>query len=470
MTSIPLNIVGGTNIGRYPKISSESTYNMIVSDNALVPFSGYKSVLSITDSGQSRQVYVSSLSNRMYYVLDDGLYSIEKDLSFSKLGTIDTNSGTVGISENANSEIAIIDDLNLYVYNYDTGSLVKHSESDLGFRPTSIDEQDGYLIVSCDGSNQFRISDPNNASSFPEEQAGEIGADKIVAVKVLDRQLFVFGEKHTEVWRDSGLQVMPYQKDQSMGISYGCLQKDTIASGFGFIVWLAASEDADAVIVVSDGGIPKELPVSDGVDYKISQLQKPEDSSAFLFQEDGHIFYQITFYSDNLTLVFDFKTKQFIYATDENLNYHIAKKAVHFKSKYYFIAFNNNPSMYELSSDIDNYDNKVIPRIRILKTYRTQDHEYFKVNKLEVVASTGYSKDPLRVQLSVSKDGGVTFGNYITKTTGDQAKRNHLMKWWQLGYAYEWTFQFRFYGKGRFTIISASADVGAVGAVGGMAA
>ena len=49
---VPLKIVGGTHYGRYPKTSVEESWNMIVSDNTLVDYAGYKNVLSIATNGQ----------------------------------------------------------------------------------------------------------------------------------------------------------------------------------------------------------------------------------------------------------------------------------------------------------------------------------------------------------------------------------------------------------------------------------
>jgi len=465
MMTVPIDIVGGSNPGRYPRISQESTYNMIVSDNALVPFAGYLAVLAILTQANARQIYVSPLYNRILVVFNESLYALSSDLSYIRVGQLDTSNGSVEMAENANSQIGIVDGLNLYVYNYVDNSFLKKTESELGFRPVSITEQDSYLIIAADDSNQFFVSEVNDAFTYPITQMGEIGGDRIVAVQAHERQLFVFGQRHTELWRDAGLQIMPYVQEQTMGISYGCLQKDTIAAAFGLVVWLGASDESNAVLLYSDGSQPKEFPVSDGIDFKINQLTDPSNSSAFLFQADGHTFYQITFETDNLTLVFDFKNQKFFYATDENLNNHIAKKAIHFSGNNYFIAFGNDPNLYRLSSTLYTYNGATIPRIRITKPHRRSDHKFFKINELEVMAATGYTAEPLRIQMATSKDGGVTFGNYVSCDTGPLGALVRLLRWFQLGYAYDWVFQFRFYGQDRFTILGAQAkaDLGQEG-------
>jgi len=52
--SVPLGMVGGNNFGRYPKISAEQTFNFIVSDNALVPYAGYKNVRTQSPNAEGR--------------------------------------------------------------------------------------------------------------------------------------------------------------------------------------------------------------------------------------------------------------------------------------------------------------------------------------------------------------------------------------------------------------------------------
>jgi hypothetical protein len=71
---IPLPIVGGNSFGRYPKISTEETYNMMISDGSLVPFPGYRKLANIGGGGgEGRGLYSSTQYNHMIAVVDDGV-------------------------------------------------------------------------------------------------------------------------------------------------------------------------------------------------------------------------------------------------------------------------------------------------------------------------------------------------------------------------------------------------------------
>jgi len=91
---IPLKLVGGTHFGRYPKMSNEQTWNMIISDEWLVPFAGYKNVITIDPLGQGRAIYASTKNNKMFAVIDSNVYIISPTLNYiTAIGTLATTAG-----------------------------------------------------------------------------------------------------------------------------------------------------------------------------------------------------------------------------------------------------------------------------------------------------------------------------------------------------------------------------------------
>jgi len=55
-----------------------------------------------------------------------------------------------------------------------------------------------------------------------------------------------------------------------------------------------------------------------------------------------------------------------------------------------------------------------------------------------------------RVDLSISTDGGATFGNEWAYNLNTLAYRKNRLMWWQLGIANDFVCQFKFWGFGRF--------------------
>lgn len=452
--SIKLNIVGSNTFGRYPKMSNEQTYNMFISDNWLVPYAGYKKISTIAGEGKGRGLFSSSKLGKLILVIGQNVYSMDKNLSVNKIAELETYSGDVFIAENNASEIAFCDRKHIYIYNYATSSFRK---AIIDFIPNYIDFHDTYFIAAVQDEASWRLSGNNDGLTWDAASKGlfETKADKVKAVvKVPGRsgQILVIGEIVTEVWTDIGAQLFPYQRSSSFNIDYGVANESTIASSDSFIVWLGINEKSGLAIFVTDGGTVKQIS-SDGINTKLNQLNFPEKSYGFLFRQDGHLFYQLTFSDkkDNFTLLYDFNTKQFYYLTDGYMNYHIAKKISYFNNSYYFVS-ENDGGIYEMSTDHTYYDGEEIPRIRICGTTRFPSGQPFIVSNITFVLEQGENKynDDSRVDMSISRDGGVSFSSYSGMVMQPLGKRKNQYDEYGLGYLNEFTAQFRFWGKGRF--------------------
>lgn len=455
---LPLDIVGSTEFGRYAKISTEQTFNMIISDNALISFDGYKSVAALTSSGLSREIYTSYRYQHMIVVINDGVYTIDSTLHVVKIGTISTTVGNVFITENLGGQIAITDGSNIYIFNYinSTFQTIK-----VDFLPGAIAFQDTYFICADLSSNQWRLSANNDGTQWPPgaSNVGELQtkACNTVACVTLDRQLYVFGQTVTELWQDIGYTLFPYQRNNYMSIDYGCLSTETIASAFGKLVWLGINEKSSISLMYTQGGQPTRIS-NDGLDYIFTNLTNPSDSFGFLFRSNGHVFYQLTFRTDNLTYLFDFETNRFFTLTDNKLNHHIAKRITFFNNTYYFISFDDS-KLYQLSPNFYSYDGNEIPRFRICKNLRIPTGDKFVIQNLHITMESGYSPLPQVIDLSISKDGGASYQNIQRNTLNVLGNRKNTVNFYRLGMYNDAVIKFAFWGFERFVIIDGQVRV-----------
>lgn len=550
----PLNIVGSSTFGRYPKISVEKTYNMFMSDEFMVPYAGYSigvPASQFVDASQGRAIFTSTKFNALVVVMGSGVYLVNITYSQSlqkvtfyqvfKIGTLQTQTGVVYIAENNKPQIGISDGTAFYIY--DPTLTPSFKTVPIDFVPGYLTFHDTYFIMPAVGTNTWRLSGNNDGTTWPNNQFS-VGAlqtkpDNVQAVVRFPSKgnmIFVMGSIVTEAWFDTGAQLFPYQRTNQFNIDYGCVQPATVAYMDEIVVWLAQNEKSGPIIVYSDGGMPNKI-TTDGIDYLFSGLQNPQDSQGFLYRQDGHLFYHINFYSDNLSLFYDFNTKKFYHASDQNLNYFIAAEVAFTNNQYYFVTKNNAnifsfDTVFTTYEDIDSLGNKTIneiPRIRICKNIRTPQQSYDIINDVgftiesgetnyqqqdlgEIIlitqagahlitqgdflglvtqdlnqlitqdgkalvsqqnaaateatliaqqkANTGFSNLSLpRVDLSISTDGGATFGNewaYYLPPIG--VRKNRLM-WWQCGIANDFVPQFKFWGMGRFVATDGVANV-----------
>jgi len=405
---VELNIAGSSVFGRYPKIDSEKTYNMFISDGWIVPYAGYQTAVSAYDLGmganpgkKGRAIHTSTKLNKLITVIDSRVYLVDIffdqniqqtfDTSETLIGNLLTTSGTVYIAENNKPQVLISDGISLYLY--DQTLTPQFQQISTTFKPGFIDFHDTYFLCAASedsfytppANNTWRLSDSNNGLSWPDDSA-HIGliqtkpddTQAIVRFPSRGNMILVMGKTVTESWFDLGLQLFPYQRNTSFNIDYGCINPATVAATDEIVVWLAQNEKSGPIIVYTTGQMPEKI-TTDGIDYLFSQLSNPEDSQGFIYRQDGHLIYHINFYTDNLSLFYDFNTKKFYHASDENLNYFIANEVAFFNNQYYFVT-KNNGNIYAFDTIFNTYDGKEIPRIRVCKNIRLPSQEYFIAN------------------------------------------------------------------------------------------
>jgi hypothetical protein len=520
--TVALDIVGSTKFGRYPKISVEQTWNMIISDNFLVPAAGYQIATAISNSAEGRAIYTSNRAEKMFPVIGDGLYAVNSNLTATLLRNLNSNSGDVFIAENNANQLAICDKRQLYIYNYVTGAF-QVAPLPAGVIPGYVTFQNGYFIVTDELTSNWYLSQANNGlvwnwgpGSTPVSGSLQTKPDKTVAaIRFPGRGnlLLVFGNTVAELWTDVGGQLFPYQRTSQLNIDYGCLNAATIAANENIVVWLGGNEQSGPVIMYTTGGDVTRIS-TDGIDFRLTNLTNPQNSYGFLYRQDGHLLYQITFPDDQLTYCYDFNTKKFFSFSDEYLNEHIAKRVAYYNDNYYFVS-NKDGNVYEIGTKYTTYDGVEIPRIRTCRNFRMPDTSRFAVNNLTFTLEQGVnpnivlednlltesglpilteSEQPIQVidvlvdlvelpiycedgsvlltedgrelfateenrfapfieqtvALSMSKDGGQSFGNSYSKTLNRQGKMKNRLIFWNLGSANDIVVQLRFWGLGRF--------------------
>ena len=481
----PIKIVGGNLFGRYPKISVEETFNMIVSDEALVPYAGYKSVLTQSTAQKGRGLYASSRGNRMVAVWGSGVYSITGSggiFAAQFIGSLATNVGDVYMAENNSGQVAITDGINIYGYNWTLPpTLLSSNGGGITIpaalkNPGYISFQNGRFIVADTTSKNWYLSAANDVTNFPAASANigslESKPDTVQAVLPTPgggNNIVVFGHTVMEQWQDIGAALFPYQRSSTSNVDFGTINASSIAALDNYIVWLAMNESSGVSLMIYAGNNAQRIS-TDGLDYKLASLSNPENCSAFLFRQDGHIIYQFTFIEDNLSYIYDITTKQFFTVTDEALNYHPAKNVVFFQNKYYFVSLNGG-DLYELGTNITDIEysdgvNHIIPQIRITAPLRMPDQRMFIIKSIGFTVENGQQANPITppdtsaaIDLSISRNGGESFGTSVRIDMNPNGKRTSRFIYQRLGQANDVTFQIKFIGYQRFVAFDGVAEV-----------
>lgn len=533
---LPVNVVGSSTFGRYPKISLEKTYNMFISDDWLVDFPAYAKIIQLTQMGLSgRGVFRSFRGNILVAVVDSIVFRIDPTLGFSQIGILQTSSGEVFMDENLANQIAIVDGLHVYIYNYTLGAdlTIQHDTTlDTGLLvPNYVTFHDQYFLFGNANTTNVGafwyvyLPDTDTTIKLFSQQTFFTKPDHALAIKRIPGQasnVLVLGGNCCEVQNEtagtdptSGA-VIAYARNNSISIDYGCASVSTIADSDTHIAWLGINQSNAPVIMVMTGQKAEEIS-TDGIDYLLDEIQYPSQSTAMMYRIDGHLFYHLTFFNpaDNLSLVFDFNTEKFFHISDHKLNYHPARQVVYFNNSLYFISINGG-NIYKLSTDFT-FINDDIPdpsgtfptdtnlqyemqRIRICKPIRLPTSMPFKANQFIITIAQGNDNLPPvhncviwlitednirifsetnvqlvpenagnedcpgiayqgRIDMALSKDGAITFGNYVGRPLNPLGVRKNILRWNKMGVANDLTIKLRFWSLGTFVVGPAFIEI-----------
>jgi len=323
----------------------------------------------------------------------------------------------------------------------------------------------------------------NTITSLGQLQQGEITSHpgNIVACRTLHRRLFLFSDFYTEVWENQGIGTnLPFRRNNALLMEYGTPCLGSIAVSFDIMIFQSQTRDGLGPTMQVSG--VQALPISNrALDFQFSQyaaLGQMSDCRAFLIKENGIIFYRMNFTAANHTWVYNVsmsdptneETRRWHEEELLNGDRHPAQTHSYFNGRNYVGSY-NSPTLYLLDAQTYTNDGEVIRRMRIGKPYCPPGYQRLRVDRfqvdllqggiaqlqptflnfilltesgsniltetdIEILAeqvATIHKPQDLFVFLSISRDGGQTYGNIIKTPMGAVGQRTFRTLWRKLG-------------------------------------
>lgn len=229
--------------------------------------------------------------------------------SSTVIGSMVTNNGPVGIRDNgAGGYVFIVDGTTTY-YRYQIGVVGSFSSLTDPAYPGAdrIAFIDGWLIFNQPGSQNFFTTAPTpytitfSASFFAKN---DTSSDQLVTLMENNRELWLVGERHTEVWYDAGGANFAFSRIPGVAPQIGCSAKHSIARLGDSLVWLGRSERGENVVIKTEQYGYTDIS-NRAVEHAISSYPLVSDANAYTYEEDGHLFYVLTFPTADKTWVYD---------------------------------------------------------------------------------------------------------------------------------------------------------------------
>lgn len=419
-----------------------------------------------------------------YHVIGERLYKLSNSFEFEFLYELDTETGYVGIAANNGSQIMIVDGVAGYVVPVAGGLITKITNAthpNFPANPVDIACLKGYMTV-IDGQEQpsgFYLPALNDATDWTVLQRGQVDGDSnLKAVRVLHGQLFFFKEYTTAVWYDAGIGAeLPFRDLPNEEMPFGTVNAANVAVAFNRIIFLSQTREGLSAVreISGSNAVPVSPPalLDEFQSYIADPAKGVGDAAAFLEQKGKLIFYRLNFTAANKTWVFNVtqsSSNDLRWHEEEMLNHdrHFAQTHVNLNGKNYYGHYSLS-NFYEVSAEYVTNDGEAIVPTRIIAPFPTlnrirvdrfhldlqQGELFYKKLMNETVFLATESGDILSTEsgdelvldfptqeivqenatvfLSLSYDGGQTFGPRLEAPLGELGDRAYWTAWRRLG-------------------------------------
>ncbi len=299
----------------------------------------------------------------------------------------------------------------------------------------------------------------------------------IVACNTLHRRIFLFSENYTEVWENAGAGTnLPIRRNNSLLMEVGTPAIASVSVGFDRMFFLAQDRDGLAGVVEVKG--TESIPTSNrALDFQLAQyaadpLTGVADARGILIKENGIIFYRLNFTLANHTFVFNVSMsmpESIKWHEEEVLNgdRHPAETHAYFDGVNYYGSY-NEPKFYIVSTQTSTNDGEAIRRMRIGRQMTPEGYNRLRIDRFQLDLLQGADdveifedidllaedEDELLTEsainiileqqlgignnqpivfLSISRDGGQTYGMELIAPMGRLGERTFRTVWRKLG-------------------------------------
>jgi hypothetical protein len=268
------------------------------------PRPGLRGLSTPPTAGAGRGLFRAS-SGLLYAVVGWTLYAIGSDWAWTRVGDLASGrTGPVSMEDNGVSMLVVDGSTDGFVVDLATNEFSAISSA--GFQGGDrVGFLDTFFVLNRPDGTAFYSSLGISTTFDPLYFAAKIGyADKLASLTVMHREIWLFGERTSEIWVNSGGADFPFEIMTGAFIAHGCAAKHSVATIGEAAFWLSA--DAQGQAVVLQGGGYQAKPISTpAVANAIGGYSRIDDAVAMTFQLAGHQFYVLTFPTADKTWAFD---------------------------------------------------------------------------------------------------------------------------------------------------------------------
>ena len=443
---------------------------------------GLKLFASVTGAHQHRGS--STINGRGFVVIDSTLYEVLANGMLTALGNVGNDGAPCSFAA-APQQLAVVSAGALYVY-----QLVTQTNTGLGFNVTipagtfqqitganapwlpqavtQVAYLDGFFFVLVALSQTVYASNSFDATSWPPLSIKTINtfADNVISMISDHRLLYLLGQKSSETDYDAGSFPFPLVTLPSGTMEQGAAAQFATAQIDNTVFFIGQRSDQGGGIAWRISGSNPVRISTHAVELAWQSYQrstKISDAVAFVYQDQGHTFWHVTFPSAQATWVYDVATNLWHRRGFFNLQRGAFQAALPISHMFLFgkhlVGDRASGRLYDMEIPIQagggwafcDDNGNPIRRVRTAG-HIAQEHQWMRYSELEVYCETGLGPNPPlldgqgeprgpQVMLRCSRDGGHTWGSIRTESAGEAGKYLKRVSFRRLGRARDMVFE-----------------------------
>lgn len=355
--------------------------------------------------------------------------------------------GRVSMANNG-TELCIVTGTYGYIYNPTLNSLTGIT----ALLPTggadTVTFLDSYFIVNRANTAQFYISGQYdgltwNALNFA---TAESNPDNLQAVIADKGYLALLGTSSIELWVNSGALAFPFERVNGAPSPSGLMARWSLSRCGDFLTGLFKNKHGALFIGQLQGYNVVQVSTPD-IDYIINQYASPSDAVGFGYTLNGRIYYQITFQSEGKTWLYDVMSNAWSQLKSWNMTRHFGDLCCAFGTKL-IVSDYASGLLYYFSQQA--YTDNGLPIERELTSGHlfTTGRNKVRVTRLRLdmeggIGDTSIIGNDPKIMLSISRDGGHTYGQELWVSIGELGHYHRRAEWRRLGWARDFVFKIR---------------------------
>ena len=313
---------------------------------------------------------------------------------------------------------------------------------------------EGWLIFNQPGTRTFYTTGPTPYTlTFPGLffALKDSSTDNLVTLFENNRELWLIGERTSEVWFNAGGANFAFQRIPGVGPQVGCSAVNSISRVGAELLWLASNEQGQNIVVMTNQYSFTRVSTH-SIEHAIASYPVVSDAIGYGYEEDGHLFYMLSFPTADATWCFDLTAG----AWHQRASFQGG--AFHRHRSNCFMNFGDvrlvgdyqSGQVHQMSRSV--YTDAGNPLVCVRRT----PHLWNKSNRERVFHAqlqieftpgvglqTGQGKNP-QVMLRWSDDGGFTWGNQHWTSIGAVGITKNRAIWRALGRARDRVYEASF--------------------------